>query len=163
MALFRKPLIEGIGGGRFAIRLREEERELLASLPRQLRELVDGSADDPWLRRLFPPAYHQREDADKQTEWHRLMGEDLVVRRREQLDVLASTASATELDEEQVMVWAQALNDLRLYLGTRLDVSEDTDLDDYAEDDPDHSLYMLYGWLSYIQDSVITALSAQDR
>jgi hypothetical protein len=159
MALFRKPLVEGVGGGRYAVRLRDDERELLASLPLQLKELVDGAPDDPWLRRLFPPAYHQREDAEKQQEWHRLMGEDLLDRRRQQLDVLASTAMADELSEEEVLGWSQALNDLRLYLGTRLDVTEDTDIEDYDEDDPDHGLYVLYGWLSYIQDAVITALS----
>jgi hypothetical protein len=159
MGLFRDKVIEPVGGGRFAIHLRDEERELLASLPLQLKELVDGAADDPWLKRLFPPAYHERDDADKQQEWHRLMGEDLVDRRRQQLDVLAATAMATELDEDSLHVWSQAINDLRLYLGTRLDVTEDTDIDDYDEADPDHGLYVLYGWLSYVQDHVVTALS----
>jgi hypothetical protein len=160
MGLFRRPLVEPVGGGRFAIHLRDDERELLASLPLQLKELVDAAPDDPWLKRLFPPAYHQREDAEKQQEFHRLMGEDILERRRQQLDLLASTAMATELSEGEVLGWSQALNDLRLYLGTRLDVTEDTDIEDYEEDDPDHGLYVLYGWLSYIQDAVITALSA---
>jgi hypothetical protein len=160
MGLFRRALVEPVGGGRYALRLREDERELLASLPLQLKELVDGAPDDPWLRRLFPPAYHQREDAAKQAEWHRLMGEDMLTRRREQLEVLASTAMATEVDEATLVGWSQAINDLRLYLGTRLDVTEDTDIEDFDEDDPEHGLYVLYGWLSFIQDHVITALSA---
>lgn len=159
MALFRKPLVEAVGNGRFALRLRDDERELLASLPLQLGELVEGAPGDPWLRRLFPPAYSQPDDAEKEAEWQRLMADDLVDRRRQQLEVLAGTATASEVDEEALHIWAQALNDLRLYLGTRLDVTEDTDIDDYDEDDPDHGLYVLYGWLSYVQDAVVDALS----
>ena len=41
--------------GGYRLRLPREERELLASLPRQLREVLNAEEPDPALRRLFPP------------------------------------------------------------------------------------------------------------
>ena len=50
-----RPLVERVRGGRFRVRLTSEERDLLRSLPGQLRDLLP--TDDPSLRRLHSPAY----------------------------------------------------------------------------------------------------------
>ena len=47
-----------------------------------------------------------------------------MARHREELDLLASTADAERLSEEQLLAWTRALNSLRLVLGTFLDVQE---------------------------------------
>ena len=154
----RQPF-RSLGGGRFAVDLPVEVRELLASLPAQLRQLIVDAPDDPWLQRLFPPAYNMVEDAEKQAEWRRLMAADLHERRLAQLDALALTADATELSEGDLHVWSQAVNDLRLYLGTRLDVSEGMDVDDWDQDDPELPLFGLYVWLSAVQEEIVHALS----
>ena len=72
----------------------------------------------------------------------------------------ADGSPASELDEDQMNAWMAALNELRLVLGTRLDVSEDEDLG--ANLDTDNELapaYALYGYLGWLQDEVVTALA----
>jgi len=142
--------------GTYTIRLEEQERNLLRSLPADLASLVEAEPEDPWLQRLFPTAYPK--DAEREQEWRLLMSVDLHDRRREQLLTLAKTAGATVLTEEELSVWAQALNDLRLYLGTRLDVGEDTDFED-LEDEDDRQLFVLYTWLGMLQEETVQALA----
>jgi hypothetical protein len=142
--------------GTFTIRIEDVERDLLRSLPGQLASLVEAEPEDPSLQRLFPTAYPK--DPEREQEWRLLMSVDLHDRRREQLRTLAATADATTVTEEELSIWAQALNDLRLYLGTRLDVSEETDLED-LDDEHDRQLFLYYGWLGLLQEETVQALS----
>jgi len=142
--------------GTYTIRLEEQERNLLRSLPVDLASLVEAEPEDPWLQRLFPTAYPK--DAEREKEWRLLMSVDLHDRRREQLLMLAKTAGATSVTEEELSVWAQAINDLRLYLGTRLDVGEETDFQD-LEDEDDRQLFVLYTWLGMLQEETVQALA----
>ena len=142
--------------GTYTVRLDEDERRLLRSLPGQLATLVEAEPTDPWLQRLFPTAYPH--DPEREQEWRLLMSVDLHDRRQEQLRTMAETAEATTLTEEQLLTWAQALNDLRLYLGTRLELTEETELEDFDSED-DQQLYILYGWLGFIQEETVQALS----
>jgi hypothetical protein len=52
--------------------------------------------------------------------------------------------------------WLRALNGIRLWLGTVLDVSED--MDDDEIDDPAH---LLYHALTFLQGSAIEALTGE--
>jgi hypothetical protein len=142
--------------GQFQIRLPAEERDLLRSLPAQLKELLDEN--DPSLRRLFPPAYV--DDPELDAEYHRLMRADLLEHHRAALDIMTETIDAEELEEEQLTGWLAALNDLRLVLGTRLDVSEDTLGDEIDPTDPRAPALGLYGYLGWLQEQVVEALNA---
>jgi hypothetical protein len=144
------------GAREFEVRLPEEERELLRSVVPQLRELLDGDLADPSLRRLFPTAY--ADDPERDREYQQLARDELAERRRAAVDVLLTTVDETHLDEEQLLAWMGAVNDVRLVLGTRLDVSEETD---FAPEpgDPDAPLLMLYDYLSYLLDTIVEALS----
>ena len=156
MLRFRRRFVRQ-GDGSFTVRLDDRERQLLANLPGQLAALVEAEPEDPWLQRLFPTAYPK--DPEREQEWRLLMSVDLHDRRREQLRTLAATAGATSVTEEELLIWTQALNDLRLYLGTRLDLSEDTELESFADED-DQQLYILYSWLGFLQEETIQALAA---
>ena len=57
--------------------------------------------------------------------------------------------------------WLTALNDLRLVLGTRLEVSEDSLLGDLPEDDPRAPDLALYAYLSWLQEQVIEAMAGE--
>jgi len=151
-----EPRVRRLSDGSFVVDLSENERSLLASLPAQLSTILEDEADDPWLQRLFPTAYPK--DADREEEWRLLMSVDLHDRRRAQLQVLADTAGSASLSADELLTWSQALNDLRLYLGTRLDLIEETTEEDF-EDEDDRDLYSLYGWLSFVQGEVVDALS----
>jgi hypothetical protein len=142
--------------GDFELRLPDDERALLRNVAPQLRQLLDGDLDDPALRRLFPTAY--ADDAERDREYHQLVRDELADRRRAAVDTLLATVDQARVDEEQLLAWMGAVNDLRLVLGTRLDVSEETDPMP-GPDDPDAALLVLYGYLGYLLESIVEALS----
>ena len=53
----------------------------------------------------------------------------------------------------------RALNDVRLVLGTRLDVQEDTLLDELGPDESRAQGLAVYGYLTWIQEQLVAALS----
>ena len=131
------------------------ERELLAGLVDQLRELLELTTDDPSVRRLFPTAYH--DDPERDREYQQLVRDELLERRLAALATVEESVEAEELDEAQLTGWLTALNDLRLVLGTRLDVSEDQDGID--EGDPDAPAMAVYGYLSVLLNDIVDALA----
>jgi len=149
--IFSKP-VRRTRGGRFAVSLSPDERTVLRRLPADLKAML-AEPDDPSLRRLFPAAY--QDDADKEQEFRRLMQSDLVEHHAAALDILSETAEASELSEEEALAWLSALNQLRLVLGTRLDVREDDDPGEGRS--PEHQLYF---YLGYLQEQVVAALGA---
>ncbi|HYT30714.1 MAG TPA: DUF2017 family protein [Actinomycetota bacterium] len=142
--------------GEYRLRLPPGERDLLRTLPGQLRELL--GTDDPALERLFPPAYP--DDAQREAEYAGMVRDELAAGRRSALDVMESTIDAERLNEEQVLAWLGALNDLRLVLGTRLDVTEETYARPIPQDDPSAAQLALYHYLSWLQEQVVEALAA---
>jgi len=145
----------GEGGG-VELRLSREERSLLAGVVAELRALLEGAPGDPSLQRLFPPAYDEAEDEDAYRE---LMGGELLDGRLAALDLVAQTLDQKRLDAEQADAWLRALNDLRLVLGTRLDVQEDTFAEQLRQDDPRAPALAVYAYLSWMQEQLIEALS----
>ena len=142
--------------GGYRLRLPPEERELLRALPGQLRELL--RTDDPSLRRLFPPAYTDDPEADD--EFRRLMRDELLEGKLAALRVVEQTAGADRLTAEQLEGWLGALESLRLYLGTQLDVTEQTYEQELDPDDPSAPALALYGYLSWLQEEAVAALSS---
>lgn len=142
--------------GGYRLRLPAEERELLRSLPGQLREVL--KAEDPSLRRLFPPAYTDDTEADD--EFRRLMRDELLEGKLAALLVVEQTAGADHLTGEQLDGWLGALESLRLYLGTQLDVTEQTYEEELDPDDPKAPALALYGYLSWLQEQAVEALSS---
>ena len=63
------------------------------------------------------------------------------------------------LDRDDADAWLGCLNDLRLVLGTRLGVTEQTDADDLDDDDPRRQALEVYGWLGWLQESLISCLA----
>ena len=144
--------------GGYRLALPREERELLASLPRQLREVLKAEERDPSLRRLFPPAYADDPEADD--EYRRLMREELMEGKLVALRVVEETAYAEHLTEEDLDGWLGAIESLRLYLGTQLAVGEEIYESALDPDDPDAPALALYGYLSWLQEQAVEALSA---
>ena len=140
--------------GEYQLRLPPEERDLLRALPLQLKELI--GTDDPSLRRLFPPAY--KDDPALEAEYRHYMADDLVASHERALDVMAATVDADVVNEEELMGWLRALNDLRLVLGTRLDVSEES-AGAYDPTSPDADAMAVYQYLSFLLESIVEALA----
>lgn len=117
---------------------------------------------DPVLARLLPDGY--TDDPEAAAEFRRYTEYDLRMGKMSAaaivLDTLESGGSV-RLDEAQAHEWMRVLNDLRLAIGTRLDVDEDYEAvaDTLPDDDPLRSLYAVYEWLTWMQDSLVSALS----
>ena len=153
--MFAPNPIERTRKGDYRLRLSETERELLRTLPGELLGLLAADAADPSLRRLRPSAYD--EDPEAEGEYQRLMRNELEEGRREALGVLAETATHDRLTAEELDAWLRALNDLRLALGTRLDVTEETYERDFDPRDPDAYELSVFTYLSWLQEQAVEA------
>jgi len=142
--------------GGYILNLPPEERALLRSLPAQFRDVLQ--TDDPSLRRIFPPAY--TDDADANDEFQRLMREELLEGKLVALAMVEETAGADHLTGEQLEGWLGALESLRLFLGTQLDVTEETYAMELDPDDPSAPALALYSYLSWLQEQAVEALSS---
>ncbi|WP_051324612.1 DUF2017 family protein [Candidatus Solirubrobacter pratensis] len=140
--------------GRYLLRLPAGERDLVRGLLNELRTLLALGPDDPRLRRLYPAAYG--EDRESNEEYRRMTHEDLATGRLAAVETVETTLTADELTPEQLTAWMQALNSLRLVLGTMLDVDEG-DPFDVDPDDPDAQQYMLYGYLGMLLEEIVQA------
>ncbi|MFI6604588.1 DUF2017 domain-containing protein [Nonomuraea sp. NPDC050536] len=126
------------------------------------RALGIGAAEvpsDPVLARLFPAAY---QDADEASEFRRYTEATLRDGKRADAQTMLDTAKAgrSELTPEQAQAWLRSLNDVRLALGIRLEVTEEIhdEIASMSEDDPRYPAYVTYDWLTYLQDSLVRAL-----
>jgi hypothetical protein len=145
--------ISRLRDGRYALRIDDDERSLLGGILAELREALVVH-DDPSLMRIFPPAYAN--DPDRNAEYEVLTRDDLLERRLAGIEVVESTLQADVLDENQILHWMGAVNDLRLVLGTRLDVTEETALPD--PDDPNAPAYFLYHYLGNLLGEIVDAV-----
>ena len=143
--------------GSYAVRLDPTVRAVLRSASQQMVPLL--ASDDVATRRLFPPAYVGGERAAEEREYRKLVDNALQSHHRHALAVLADTATADTLSSGEINAWLSAVGSMRLVLGTRLDVSEDTTpppTNDPAA--PEHALYDLLGAL---QEAIISVLASE--
>ncbi|WP_117210637.1 DUF2017 domain-containing protein [Allorhizocola rhizosphaerae] len=151
---------------------REDEVRVLRKVAEEVVGLLTEGFDheDPVVGRLFPDVYPDlpRESA----EFRRFTEGDLKTSKIDQAGaILAGLPEDGEgevrLDPEAAEAWLRALNDARLALGIRLEITDDTDLErelDHAiaEDPSSARVFQLsvYSYLGYLQDSLLAAHTA---
>ncbi|MFJ4617809.1 DUF2017 domain-containing protein [Streptomyces sp. NPDC088812] len=136
---------------------------------------------DPVLRRLFPDAYTDPEAApgpreaeerrSRSAEFRRYTENDLragkrenalaVVRSLDALSAEAEGAAVLKLSPGESRQWLGALNDLRLAIGSRLEITDDEDTDllyRLPDDDARKPMVMAYLWLGGLQETLVTTL-----
>ncbi|MFE3141079.1 DUF2017 domain-containing protein [Streptomyces scopuliridis] len=128
---------------------------------------------DPALARLFPDAYGDDDDELREfsSEFRRFTENDLRSRKREDgmalvrtLDALAvegGGAAVLKLTPGDCQHWLGALNDLRLTIGTRLEVTDEDEggeLYRLPDSDPRKPMVMAYLWLGALQESLVETL-----
>lgn len=151
-------------------RLDAVEAEVLREVISEVVELVADDLDraDPIVARLFPDHYPR--DPDTSGELHHYTDDDLKAAKLEQagavLGALPRGGGLVRLDDEAAEAWLRALTDARLALGMRLDVRDDTDLQDEIDDavaaDPMSARVQqltVYGYLTTLQMSLVEALA----
>jgi hypothetical protein len=140
-------------------------RQCAASMAAMLSDL---DRDDPAVMRLFPDVYP--EDPDEAAAFRRYTEDDLKAAKLEQVTTiladLLESGGEVRLDEEAADRWLRALTDVRLTLGLRLGVEDDTDieteLDEAVLQDPTSvrvGQLSVYGFLTLLQESLVAALS----
>lgn len=151
--LFRKLPFRPRRDGRFDLELPEAVRQTIVNLAADMEELV--TRDVPETRRLFPTAY--ADDPEKDAGYQVFARDQLVEQRSETAEILRRTYDNEILTSDELSAWMGAVNDARLVLGTRLDVSEgDHDLD---VDDPDVDAHILYHQLGLLLEYMVQAIS----
>jgi hypothetical protein len=154
--MLRKP-VKRTRGGRITWTLSDEERSVLLSTVEQMRTLLTHGADDPDLKRLFPTGYH--EDGDADAFWQITMHDQLLERHLDALTVFEGALAETSMSSDEAESVLRAMNQIRLVLGTKLDVSEEDDLRELDPDDPDTPARAIYGYLGWLQEWMIEAIS----
>ncbi|MGA5317945.1 DUF2017 domain-containing protein [Streptomyces pseudogriseolus] len=145
---------------------------------------ADGPSEppsDPVLRRLFPDAYvdpegaGRPEEAEEQrvhsAEFRRYTENDLragkrdnalaVIRSLDALRAAGEGGAVLELTPQESQRWLGALNDLRLAIGARLDITDEDDSDllfHLPDEDPRKPMVMAYLWLGGLQETLVSTL-----
>jgi hypothetical protein len=170
----RPPTFEPVEPDGVRANLSGEELELLRSLPVQLRKVLEAAERDPANDRLFPPAYLEVVDVEAEEEFQRLSHEDLISTKLAAIEVVTKSLEraedapwkaaggrgwTVELGGEEAMAWLGVLNDVRLTLGVRLEITEDFNgvIDD---DDPKAPALYLLDHLGWLEERLLSAISA---
>ncbi|MFF7449217.1 MULTISPECIES: DUF2017 family protein [unclassified Streptomyces] len=145
---------------------------------------ADGPSEppsDPVLRRLFPDAYgdpegtpgpeRAQEQKAYSSEFRRYTENDLRAGKRENalavvrsLDALSPVddgGAVLKLSPQESRQWLGSLNDLRLAIGSRLEITDEEDTDllyRLPDEDPRKPMVMAYLWLGGLQETLVTTL-----
>jgi hypothetical protein len=152
-------------GGELVARLEPTEARILALLLDQLEQLLTADAEDvagdPVLERLLPAGH--RSDPELAADYRELTESSLRAGKADDLATvragLPPDGGTVRLDLEQATAWLRTSNDLRLALGTRLDVQEDTEPPEDLASEEGQQLAVYY-WLTGLQGSLVDALAA---
>jgi uncharacterized protein YeaO (DUF488 family) len=159
-----RPFVRKRGGG-VEVRLTPDEADLVRAAVEDLRARLSDVTPAADLRRLFPPAY--QDDPRAQSEFAELTRDELVDGKQEAVRTALATLERSSpkrgmltasLDEREQEAWLGVLNDLRLYLGTRLDVTEEAYERDLSPDDPRFAGMQLYVYLGWLEEHLVEAL-----
>lgn len=171
------------GGNTFAIAISPSEKEVLVNLAGQIIEIlaerVDVLDEDPLaemvgitghdsppadavLLRLLPNAYA---DPVESAEFRRFTESILRRKKREHAlqmrsQLLAAEDSNISLSAEGARAWLGAMNDIRLALGVRLNI-EDNSYERFellSPEDPMQAVFAVYSWLGWLQESLVNSL-----
>ena len=174
MAMFR------LSDSTVLLDLEEIEVELLSSLIGQIMELLHDPEDDehkdplaklvgldgptvipsdPVLARLFPDAYP--DDENNSADFRRFTQPDLQREKLANAQIVQSTLESFPgefpVDKANLNAWLLTLNDLRLALGTRIGLDNETEVQ--LGDESLTPIFGIYDWLTGLQGSLIEVIS----
>lgn len=171
--------------GSISVRLGGSVRQVIAGQLRELAALMDSETDavasgpvdplaaltgmvdvaerpvptDPALQRLRPEAYAAEvDDGEAAADYRRLAGGALASLQRERVASVLETLSRGDrfdLTTAEAQAWVGAVNDLRLVLGSRLEITDD------STPEPTPGL-QLFAWLGHLLHELLVALGAPD-
>lgn len=131
----------------------------------EMRTLLEADIPrvDEVTRRLFPDAF---EDPEESAKFRELVGDELragklaaVNELDEQLAGEGSAAIALEPDSVQDLL--AVLTDMRLAIGSRLDVTEEMMQTEPDPSDPEAAAMSVLHWLGWIQERVLMEIDGR--
>jgi hypothetical protein len=112
------------------------------------------------MARLLPDGH--RGDPELAADYRELTESSLRSGKNDDLAIVRATlpdgGGEVRLDRDQAGAWLRTSNDLRLALGTRLDITEDTEPPEDVVGEQDQQLAVYY-WLTALQGSLVDALA----
>ena len=158
----RKGPVRRVGPGMFEIRLSAQERDAVRTFNDELRVLLtsEDPSSDSAVARLFPPALPE-DDVLGNLEYEQRHGDELLAGRLAALDTVDRTLELDRVTEDELLAWLGSLNSIRLVVGTRLGVTEESTEADFAGDERSAEMFQLYGYLTWLQGWVIEALDRE--
>lgn len=131
--------------------------------------------DDPVLARFFPTAYP--DDDEAAADFRRFTEQGLrsgkaaaagaVIDTLEESGLTADPEDGlfidVELDEQQAQTWLRSFTDMRLAIGTRLEITDDDEAawEALPDDDPRSAVHDIYLWLGFLQETLVMALTGE--
>jgi Domain of unknown function (DUF2017) len=166
MSMFRR------AGDICTARFSPEEVKVLRQVATEVVALLTEGfdRDDPVVERMFPDVYP--DDQAATVDLRRYTDGDLKTAKIDQAGaILAALPSSgggdVTLDEESAEAWLRALTDVRLAIGTRLEVRDDTDLQDELDEavlhDPTSARVgqlSLFAYVGFLLESLLDAMTA---
>lgn len=158
------PTIESTGGG-LRLQLDAQEAGILRELLNEMRLLLEADIphSDRVMQRLFPPAH---EDEEEQRAYEELLGEQLHAAKLDALravDAKLGDEGETDvvLSAEEADDWLRLINDIRLAIGTRIEVDEVKMERTYDPADPEGPALSVLHWLGWLQGSMLEELTSE--
>jgi hypothetical protein len=160
--------VRRMADGRVRVRLTSTEREVLRSLPEQLRGVITGEDDAGGIAgrvraRLFPAGY---DDAEAEAEYRELADATLVEERLDALATFERTLAAgravrrawsTDLSPDEAHAWLSVVHDFRLAVAEAVGIQTEEDWENGPDtDDPGR---MLLWYLAALEEGFVAALS----
>jgi hypothetical protein len=159
-------------GDRFTARFSPEEVKVLRQVASEVIALLTEGfdRDDPVVERLFPDIYP--DDAEATADLRKYTDGDLKTGKIDQAGaILAALPSSgggeVSLDAESAEAWLRGLTDVRLAIGTRLDIRDDTILEDELDEavfhDPTSARVgqlSLFAYVGLLLESLLEAMTS---
>jgi len=171
------------GNHSYIAQFASSEKEVLLNLCEQIIELLaervdhghedplaamvgitshDSPPEDEVLHRLLPNAYADQVDA---SEFRRYTESTLRAKKQAhaiamRIHLKSSHDGIVDLDHDSANAWLGAINDIRLALGVRLKVENNSNehLELLSPDDPLRGVYAVYTWMGWLQETLLSAL-----
>lgn len=176
-----------VDGDTFVVAFSPSEREVLINLSGQLIEILaervdvadedplaemvgitghDSPPDDAVLLRLLPNAYA---DPVESGEFRRYTESTLRAKKREHAMLMRTRLveddeSTILLNEQDAQAWLGTMNDIRLALGVRLNVEDNSYhyFELLPSEDPMQAVFAVYSWLGWLQESLVSSLMVSE-
>lgn len=146
-------IINLLQNGNYQVAVSENEKELVSIISVEVTSFLQRNTGE--ASRLFPPAYIDEPEAEN--EYQAMIHNDLVAAHIFALEALNESLAKPEVTESDLIEIMRALNILRLFLGERLNISEDYE-DSPSETDPSYDIWILFQIFGQMLSSIINVL-----